>query len=311
MADSGYPAIVLDRLAKQAVQLLGVERSYILVHNEHDPTTAIIAAAHGAEKGLIGEQVAIGAADSSARGVAVQLRWAGDVQGSLVLSGRCAPDALSATEMSVLGALAAVVSGAVFHAQTRAGGGAAARAELARFCGTLDRGDRCTSRHSHDVVRTASLIGSALGLDCVALAELEVAALLHDIGKARVPESILSKPGPLTSEEHALMARHPEWGAEMLARVPGLEAVAMIVRFHHERWDGGGYPTGLSGPRIPLASRIIAVCDSHNAMTADRPYRLAMGEARAIQELRAGAGSQFDPGAVAQLEAVLSRQAAA
>ena len=99
-----------------------------------------------------------------------------------------------------------------------------------------------------------------------------------------------------------LINHHPVWGAELLACVPGIEVVANIVRFHHERWDGAGYPDGLAGERIPLASRIIAACDAYHAMTSDRPYRRAMSAERALGELRANAGSQFDPTVVAQIE---------
>jgi len=106
-----------------------------------------------------------------------------------------------------------------------------------------------------------------------------------------------------------VIKHHPEWGAELLACVPGLEVVAGIVRFHHERWDGAGYPDGLSGERIPLASRIIAVCDAYEAMTSDRAYRRAMSPEEAICELRANAGSQFDPRVVAELEACTGRPA--
>jgi polar amino acid transport system substrate-binding protein len=137
-----------------------------------------------------------------------------------------------------------------------------------------------------------------MGLDRAELAELEVAALLHDIGKILVPDSILKKPGRLTPDEYAQMTIHPARGAEILARVPGLEVVATIVRYHHERWDGSGYPDGLSGERIPLASRIISVCDSFNAMTSDRPYRRAMSADDALTELHINAGWQFDPAVV-------------
>jgi HD-GYP domain-containing protein (c-di-GMP phosphodiesterase class II) len=101
------------------------------------------------------------------------------------------------------------------------------------------------------------------------------------------------------------MHRHPEWGAEILASMPGLEPVATIVRYHHEHWDGAGYPDGLAGERIPLASRVISVCDAYDAMTSDRPYRPALTEREAIDQLRAGAGSQFDPRVVDRLVAVL------
>jgi HD-GYP domain-containing protein (c-di-GMP phosphodiesterase class II) len=113
-----------------------------------------------------------------------------------------------------------------------------------------------------------------------------------------VPDAVLNKPGPLDAEEQALIRRHTLWGAKLLAEVTGLEPVATIVRFHHERWDGTGYPYGLEGSRVPVASRIIAVCDAYNAMTADRPYRLRIPDEQAIGELARGAGSQFDPAIV-------------
>ena len=100
---------------------------------------------------------------------------------------------------------------------------------------------------------------------------------------------------------------HAAWGSETLSRIPGLEAVATIVRFHHERWDGLGYPDGLSGARIPLASRIISACDAYGAMTCDRPYRGAMSSTDAMHEIRSGAGTQFDPAVVAALIDALAR----
>jgi HD-GYP domain-containing protein (c-di-GMP phosphodiesterase class II) len=161
------------------------------------------------------------------------------------------------------------------------------------------------------VVELACEIGRASGFSRAGLAELSVAALLHDIGKIRVPDSILNKPGSLTAGEREVIAQHPILGAEALIRVAGLEVVAALVRYHHERWDGSGYPDGLSGARIPRASRIIAVCDAYSAMTSDRPYRDAMSQERAFSELRAGAGWQFDAEVVAQLEDLVSRRAAA
>jgi HD-GYP domain-containing protein (c-di-GMP phosphodiesterase class II) len=109
---------------------------------------------------------------------------------------------------------------------------------------------------------------------------------------------VLNKPGPLEPHESEVIRCHAAWGSETLARIPGLEAVATIVRFHHERWDGTGYPDGLSGGRIPLASRIIAVCDAYGAMTSDRPYRAALRADVALSEIRTGSGSQFDPDVV-------------
>jgi HD-GYP domain-containing protein (c-di-GMP phosphodiesterase class II) len=121
------------------------------------------------------------------------------------------------------------------------------------------------------------------------------------VGKIQVPDAVLNKPGPLEPHENEVIRCHATWGAETLARIPGLEAVATIVRFHHERWDGAGYPDGLSGARIPLASRIICACDAFAAMTADRPYREAMPACDALEEVVAGSGTQFDPAVVEAL----------
>jgi len=102
----------------------------------------------------------------------------------------------------------------------------------------------------------------------------------------------------LDQQEYGVIRSHSAWGAETLAGIPGLEAVAAVVRFHHERWDGGGYPDGLSGARIPLGSRIISACDAYAAMTADRPYRDAMDADDALREILSGSASQFDPAVV-------------
>src|SRR5256885_1045675 len=161
--------------------------------------------------------------------------------------------------------------------------------------GPMDMRARRTASHSEDVVRLACEVGDLLELEMAALVELEFAARLHDVGKIRVPDAVLNKPGPLDADESRLIRNHAAWGAETLEQIPGLEVVSTLVRFHHERWDGRGYPDGLEGPRIPLASRIIAVCDSYAAMTCDRPYRDAMDHREAMAELRCGAGKQFDP----------------
>ena len=160
----------------------------------------------------------------------------------------------------------------------------------------MDLRDRRTAEHSEDVVLLAGMVGRMLQLEHAALLELEFAARLHDVGKIRVPDSVLNKPGPLDpGRARASCAATPAGARETLAGVPGLEVVATIVRFHHERWDGGGYPDGLEGACIPLASRIIAVCDAFGAMTCDRPYRAGMAVRAAVESCEPGPARSSTP----------------
>ena len=183
------------------------------------------------------------------------------------------------------------------------------QAELARnsesivvaLASALDSRDEYTASHSSQTAALAARVGVRLGLGQAALESLSRTAMLHDIGKLGIPNEILGKPGPLDAEEWKIMRRHPVIGERILARVPFLEDVARAVRHEHERWDGTGYPDGLAGERIPLASRIVLVCDSYHAMTSDRPYRAAMAADVARDELRDHAGSQFDPAVVSAL----------
>lgn len=162
--------------------------------------------------------------------------------------------------------------------------------------------------HTQGVVELALAVGQELALDAHALRDLEFGSLLHDIGKLRVSNEIINKPGKLTEAEWAVIRRHPVDGQEMLARVGGaLEKVGEIVRAHHERVDGGGYPDGLRGDDIPMEARIICVCDAYSAMTTTRSYRPAMQRAEAIAELRRCAGEQFDERVVEALVTVVGR----
>jgi two-component system, cell cycle response regulator len=149
--------------------------------------------------------------------------------------------------------------------------------------------------HTTGVAQLARSIGAALGLEEESLERLVQAALLHDIGKIAVPDSILRKPAPLDRAEWAFIERHTVVGERILAASPLLRAVGRIVRATHERWDGRGYPDRLRGEEIPLEARIVAACDAYSAMTTDRPYRAAVSDAEARAELRRCAGTQFDP----------------
>jgi putative nucleotidyltransferase with HDIG domain len=173
---------------------------------------------------------------------------------------------------------------------------------------TLDLRDVSTARHSQTVGRYAEGIARELGLSGERVERIRAAGVLHDVGKLGVADAVLQKPGPLTDEEWADMRRHPELGARILDHA-NLRDISGWVLAHHERLDGHGYPQGLAGEAIPLEARILAVADAYEAMTADRPYRAALGHDAARAELRACCGTQFDPAVVDAFLAVLTRGA--
>ena len=159
----------------------------------------------------------------------------------------------------------------------------------------LEARDGYTESHSQAVVELALAVAGNLGLSGQELLDIENAALLHDIGKIGVPDAVLHKPGKLTEDEWELMRRHPVVGEQIVASMKTLAHLAPVVRAEHERWDGGGYPDGLSGEAIPLSSRIILVSDAYHAMTSDRPYRKALAPEVALAELERNTGTQFCP----------------
>ena len=160
---------------------------------------------------------------------------------------------------------------------------------------SLGHRDAYTGHDADSVVTLAENVATGMGLEVPQIAQVRTAALLHDIGKVAIPDSILHKPTKLDASEWALMREHPVIGERMLRAITGLDDVAQIVRHEHERWDGGGYPDGLTSDAIPVGSRILLACDAYNAMTSDRPYRTAMPRDEALGELHRRAGSQFDP----------------
>jgi len=171
----------------------------------------------------------------------------------------------------------------------------------------VEADDYYTGMHSRDVVLLSLSVARALHLDSKRRRSVEFAALLHDVGKIRIPKEIINKPGQLDPDELQVVRTHPVEGEEMLTRVGGaLATVGQIVRASHERYDGDGYPDGLRGEQIPVEARIIYACDAFNAMTTDRPYRRAMGTANALAELRSCAGTQFDPSVIDTIEQLIS-----
>jgi putative nucleotidyltransferase with HDIG domain len=172
--------------------------------------------------------------------------------------------------------------------------------------------DNYTASHCRSVVELAGAVADEMGLNSRTRQELEIAALLHDVGKIAIPNEILNKPAKLTDQEFDLMKTHTIEGQALLDRVGGrLAKVGAIVRSCHERWDGRGYPDGLAGDDIPVAARIVFCCDAYSAMTTDRPYRKAMSQADAVAELRQNSGSQFEPRVVEALERVIENDVAA
>jgi len=165
--------------------------------------------------------------------------------------------------------------------------------------------DAYTAEHSHAVVERALAVARELGLDAEATQEVRQVALLHDIGKLAIPDSMLRKPGPLTDDETCVMRTHPVESERIVAALPGLRHLGRAVRAEHERFDGTGYPDGLSGDAIPLASRITFVCDAYHAMVSDRPYRAALTIDEARRQIVEGSGTQFCPRAVGALLATL------
>jgi putative nucleotidyltransferase with HDIG domain len=177
----------------------------------------------------------------------------------------------------------------------------------ARLLGdVIEDDDEYTGIHSREVVELSIAVSDRLGLGARQRRQVEFGALLHDVGKIRVPKAIVHKPGKLDEAEWAIMRQHTVYGEEMLQQVGGtLASVGTIVRHSHERFDGGGYPDGLVGEAIPIESRIVCACDAFNAITTDRPYRPGRSVSEAIAELRRCQGTQFDPAVVAVLAQAL------
>ena len=176
------------------------------------------------------------------------------------------------------------------------------KATVLALANAVEARDAYTGKHAQRVAAYGLRVAHAAGADVGA--QIEFGFLLHDVGKVAIPDAILFKPGPLSDEERALVRRHPVIGAQILRHVDFLDEAKFVVRHHHERWDGGGYPDGLAGEAIPAAARVFAVADALDALTTDRPYRPASSFARARGEVLAGAGTQFDPDVVAAYQEI-------
>ena len=318
---------VLSSLARQACSIMRVERAMVLIRDESDPRTSIVAAGYGVPRDVIGHRFGVDegmagqvmrtgepllvadysryarpirhpAAEGLRSGGAAPIRRGKVIQGALTAGTTDGGRRFGKAELETLSRLAELGAVALEQARMREQLERAVESGVEAMAAAVDMRDDYTGTHSDEVVRLARRVGERMGLRDRALSELEFAARLHDVGKIGVPDAVLRKDGPLEGAEWEIMRRHPEWGAQMLRRVPGLKRVSRIVRHAHERWDGDGYPDRLRTAEIPLESRIIFACDAYHAMTSDRPYRDALRPWIAVSELREGAGGQFDPDVV-------------
>jgi len=179
---------------------------------------------------------------------------------------------------------------------------------LRALVAAVEAKDEYTHGHSARVAEYSVRLGQQMGLGPTQLRQLAQGAVLHDIGKIGTADTVLNKPGALTPEERAWIEQHPVAGWEIVRQAPSLHAALEVVRHHHERWDGTGYPDGLAGTAIPLQARMAAVADVWDALTSERAYRAAWSPQRALDHLVAGVGSQFDPACVDAFLDVLARQ---
>jgi putative nucleotidyltransferase with HDIG domain len=287
----GYSNVVLERLAQHARAVLGFRQAWIVACPPGEPAQFVAVAGAGIDPDLIGRRLP--SPDECAVAAAPVVSESEEC-GAVCVGGRDEARDLEPEEMELLRQLGVLAGETLTHHARRELTAGDSQAEIRALVQALAESDGDTYRHSLEVAATATALGRRLGLDRTELVEVELGALLHDVGKLRLPRALLTKPDALTEEERRLVRLHPDWGAEMVARIPGLEAVALIVRLHHERPDGLGYPHGLTRDRIPMATRIVSVCDAYGAMTKRRPYSAPLDLDAALYELERHAGTQFD-----------------
>jgi putative nucleotidyltransferase with HDIG domain len=296
----GYSNVVLERLAQHARAVLGFRQAWIVARFRGAAEEFVTVAGAGTDPDLIGRRLHFPGPWAVASAPVVS---GSEECGALCVGGRDEARDLEPGEMELLRQLGVLAGEALSHHAHRELTAGDSQAEIRALVQALAESDGDTYRHSLEVAATATALGRGLGLERTELVEVELGALLHDVGKLRLPRELLTKAGELTEDERRLIRLHPDWGAEMVARIPGLEAVALIVRLHHERPDGMGYPHGLAYDRIPMATRIVSVCDAYGAMTKRRPYSAPLDLDAALAELERNAGAQFDSEVVDALTA--------
>jgi HD-GYP domain-containing protein (c-di-GMP phosphodiesterase class II) len=221
---------------------------------------------------------------------------AGEVVGLLIAGDKQGPDtAASSADMKLLGATATHMAIFLENAALYDDLNDMFLGTLEALTASIDAKDRYTCGHSRRVAHLTRQLARAVGLDEPAVERMHIAGLVHDVGKIGVPETVLLKPGKLTEEEYAWIRQHPEIGYRILKDIPQLNDILPGVLYHHERWDGRGYPEGLSGEAIPLVARLIGLADSFDAMSSTRTYRSAMSRSQVLAEITRCIGTQFDP----------------
>ncbi len=283
-AVAGHPADEAERLGAMAVPaemgrryLLSVEEPFFL------PTDVVSEIPPEYRLGPEGKPTLV-----------APMHWDPDGLGALVANG-AEGETFSSRQFRLARGVADIASLALGNATRFADLEQAFLQTVEVLANALEAKDEYTHGHAREVAELAMHVGRAVGMGEEELRILELAGMFHDIGKMGVSSDIINKPSALTDEEMAAMQRHPEIGEQILAPVEFLQPVRPIVRSCHERWDGRGYPDALAGEAIPLAARIIFVCDAYHAMTSDRSYRKALPEVEAVRRLRDAAGTQFDP----------------
>ncbi len=236
----------------------------------------------------------------------VPMLWQDEVVGQISVGSK-SEGAFSARDAQFLTAVANQVTAIVRMATTSELLAEAQAETVIMLAAAAEAHDRETGHHLHRVRSISEALALELGYSEQAAADLALAAVLHDIGKVRVPDALLSSTGQLDADEWWVMQQHTIWGEEFLRGRQGFELAADVAAAHHERWDGGGYPRGLAGEEIPEAATIVAVADALDAMTHDRPYRAGRSIAIALQEIRRSSGTQFNPRVVDALAALSAR----
>lgn len=238
----------------------------------------------------------------------VPLRARNEVIGVIVIAPLPGEEPLTAAVTATVETFADIIALTLLQARSEAAARDAYREILASLAAVVETRDAYTGMHAENVLAYATTLARARGLPEMEIEGIQLGAILHDVGKVAIADMILRKPGDLVGAEIDEMHRHAGIGAILLSHTQFLKVARAAVRHHHERWDGSGYPDKLAGDAIPLSAQIVAVADAYDAMTSDRPYRRGIPPEQARAQLRAGAGTQFNPELVALFLTLLARE---